>query len=194
MASIYYIDDTRFGKKKNKTDNYDPAVVEDLASRAVQKGVPPNVVLGTGLKETNLGKYDEMNPLRVHQEIHKERLAKKFAEYYANEPRTEAVNIAKPRTGIWGKIADFIGMEPPVQWNFVPREIDYKKIKRNVNIDTGIELIKENLARSKDFRTGLRKYNWNAPSDVDKTIDYGDSFSRHPDVKVILDRVARPRR
>jgi hypothetical protein len=189
---VQYKDTTPFARERaNKSGEYDEDMIVDLTARAVKQGVDPWIVLGTAMKETNLGKADPYNPMQVSY-IHGPRVSKKVLahpEFLRAHAEYDDLWGQSKETGTLAKIKNW--------WNNVPERLSAadERLRQAEHIantdaqkDIGIEIIKESQAK----RGGLRHYNWGAPSDVKKTMAYSKDLRKNPRIKEIVDRIAQP--
>jgi hypothetical protein len=188
---VQYKDTTPFSREKaNKSGEYDEDMIVDLTARAVKQGVDPWIVLGTAMKETNLGKADPYNPMQVSY-IHGPRVSKKVLahpEFLGAHAEYDDLLGQSKQTGMLAKIRNYF-TDVPSRLTAADEKLRQAEHIANTDAqkDVGIEIIKESQAKG-----NLRHYNWGAPSDVMKTRAYAKDLRKNPRIKEIVDRIAQP--
>lgn len=189
---VEYKDTTPFARERaNKSDNYDEDTIVDLTMRAVKQGVDPWIVLGTAMKESNLGKKNPYDPMQVSH-IHGPRISKKVTAHpawlSAHAAYDDLVGQSK-QTGPLARIRNWV-TDVPGRMKAAEENLGQAEHMANseASKDVGIEIIKESLAKP----AGLRHYNWGAPSDVMKTKAYAKDLRKNSRMREIVERIAQP--
>jgi hypothetical protein len=189
---VQYRDTTPFARERaNKSGEYDEDMIVDLTARAVKQGVDPWIVLGTAMKETNLGKADPYNPMQVSY-LHGPRVSKKVIahpEFLGAHAEYDDLLGRSKQTGVIAKLRNYLE-DVPGKLSAAEARLQQAEHVANTDAqkDIGIEIIKESQGK----RGGLRHYNWGAPSDVKKTHAYAKDLRKNPRIREIVERIAQP--
>lgn len=189
---VSYKDTTPFARERaNKTGEYDEDMIVDLTARSVKQGVDPWIVLGTAMKESNLGNANPYDPMQVSH-IHGPRISKKVMahpEWLTAHAKLDDLHRQSGETGTLARLRNWVTDVPGRLKAAEERMSQAEHIANSeASRDVGIEIIKESLAKP----AGLRHYNWGAPSDVMKTKAYAKDLRKNPRMREIVERIAQP--